>query len=257
MEPRYNIKWLIDNFEQGENFETLFFWGHSKKLNDAAGKYCLSQWAESAFIVNNITYKTSEHWMMAQKALLFEDNISFMKILESENAWEAKKIGRYILGFDEIEWVKRRFEIVKIGNIHKFNQNSIFLDYLLQTGNRILVEASPIDQIWGIGLSQDDPEIENIYAWCGQNLLGFALMEVRDFFNHFGHLIPLDNVMIAPWLMFPKIERSDLFWRMGKGEDYITEFFLFYNNLSIRDKTIYKLTNPAPYYWCNFYEQND
>ena len=180
MTTNYNINWLKEKFERGDTLKYIFFWGHTNKFNEEVGKFCFSQWFESPFIVDNITYKTAEHWMMAQKALLFNDKNIFDKIINCDKPGEAKDLGRQVLGYDEQTWNNRKFEIVKLGNIHKFNQYPKLADFLLKTDNRILVEASPVDTIWGIGLSPDSNEIENIYAWRGQNLLGFALMAARD-----------------------------------------------------------------------------
>lgn len=182
----YDIKWLTEEYEKGTPLKFLFFWGHTAKLNEGVGKECLSQWYYSPFTVNNIEYKTAEHWMMAQKALLFGDNNTFEKIIQCEKPGEAKELGRQVQGFDEQLWNERRFDIVKLGNIHKFNQHKSLGDFLLNSNERVLVEASPVDTIWGIGLSKDDNDSENIYAWRGLNLLGFALMEVREFLSEFG-----------------------------------------------------------------------
>lgn len=253
MSKHYDIKWLTDSFESGATLKFIYFWGHTNKLNEEAGKFCFSQWFESPFTVDSKTYKTSEHWMMSQKALLFGDKITSDKILSTNHPREAKELGRQILGFDEQTWNGKRFEIVKTGNIHKFNQNPAFADYLIKTGERILVEASPVDTIWGIGLSQDGKDIDNIYTWRGLNLLGFALMEVRDFLKEFGHFKPIDNALPAPWCRFPNIDRHDMFWRMGEGEDYLMQFWKFYDGLADREKTIFNLTNPAPYEWADVY----
>ena len=94
-------------------------------------------------------------------------------------AAEAKKLGRQVRNFDQLLWEEKRYEIVKIGNYHKFSQDEHLATFLKQTGDRILVEASPYDNIWGIGLSADAQGIENPHNWKGLNLLGFALMEVR------------------------------------------------------------------------------
>jgi len=185
MQSTYNVQWLTDSFESGDHLKYIYFWGHVNKLNDSVGKFCLSQWFESPFVVEDIVYKTAEHWMMAQKALLFEDRKIFEKIISANKPADAKELGRYVIGFDEQVWDDHKFEIVKNGNIYKFNQNALLANYLLNTGDRVLVEASPVDKIWGVGLSQDDDAITNIYAWRGENLLGFALMEVRDFLRDF------------------------------------------------------------------------
>ena len=93
---------------------------------------------------------------------------------------EAKAIGREVIGFNPETWESNRFDIVVAANMAKFSTHSELKDYLLNTGDRILVEASPVDSIWGIGLAEDDPACENPNLWKGSNLLGFALMAVRD-----------------------------------------------------------------------------
>ncbi|WP_211316393.1 NADAR family protein [Niabella yanshanensis] len=136
--------------------------------------------------------------MMAQKTVLFANGDLFNKIIDSHTPAEAKALGRQIIGFDELIWNDHKYNIVTTGNIHKFNQHPQLAAYLANTGDSILVEASPVDRIWGIGLAQDDPYIDNIYAWQGQNLLGFALMEVRDFLKDFGTFQPLENASEPP-----------------------------------------------------------
>jgi ribA/ribD-fused uncharacterized protein len=254
MTKHYSLKWLTDSFERGEVLNFIFFWEHTNKYKNEIGKFCFSQWFESPFTIENKTYKTSEHWMMSQKALLFNDKSTYEKILIAKTPKEAKELGKIVLGFDEHIWNAKRFEIVKNGNIHKFNQNLEIAEYLIKTGESVLVEASPVDIIWGVGLSQEDSEIDNIYSWRGLNLLGFALMEVRGFLKEFGHFKPLDNTIQTPWNKFPNIDKYDLFWRMGKGEDYLKFFYEYYNGLNEREKTIIKLTNPAPYDWNEIYE---
>ena len=117
---------------------------------------------------------------MAEKAKLFGDNGSAKRIVAAGNPGEAKKLGREVKGFEENRWFQHRFEIVVKGNLAKFSQNSELMEFLLNTGNRVLVEASPADKVWGIGLASHDPLAKNPNFWKGLNLLGFALMEVRD-----------------------------------------------------------------------------
>lgn len=254
MATHYDINWLIERFENNSLIKYIFFWGHTNTTNEEVGKFCFSQWYESPFTVNDIIYKTAEHWMMAHKALLFNDQDVFDKIINCNKPGEAKELGRQVIGYDDDIWNAKKFEIVKLGNIHKFNQHPQLADYLLNTDNRVLVEASPVDTIWGIGLSQDSNDIENIYAWRGLNLLGFALMEVRDFLKEFGLFKPLHNSIQPPWLMFPEFSNHDMFWRMGKGEDYIITFGKYYATLTEREKRVYQLNNPQPYEWTNFYD---
>lgn len=118
--------------------------------------------------------------MMAGKARLFGDQDMLAKIMASDNPQTIKKLGRQVKGFDETAWEQHRFALVLQGNVCKFSQNPALKQFLLSTGNRILVEASPYDCIWGVGLSAEDPRIQDPRQWRGQNLLGFALTEVRD-----------------------------------------------------------------------------
>lgn len=137
------------------------------------------QWTESRFEVDGETYRCAEQYMMAEKARLFGDEEIRRKILASESPREHKALGREVRGFDAATWERERLAIVVRGNLAKFRQNPAMLAALLQTGARTMVEASPIDRIWGVGLRADDPRIHDPALWRGLNLLGEALMEVR------------------------------------------------------------------------------
>ena len=89
------------------------------------------------------------------------------------------ELGRQVRGFTERRWAERRFDLVVSGNLAKFGQHPELRDFLLGTGHRVLVEASPADRIWGIGLSADHEHATSPEHWPGLNLLGFALMGVR------------------------------------------------------------------------------
>ena len=89
-------------------------------------------------------------------------------------------LGRKVKNFDEKKWNETKYSIVFAGNLLKFSQDENLKDFLLSTKNDIIVEASPYDKIWGMGMSADDEFVENPTRWKGENLLGFALMEVRD-----------------------------------------------------------------------------
>lgn len=116
--------------------------------------------------------------MMAEKARLFDDKEILEEILKAKSPAEAKKLGRKVQSFNDEIWKENRSKIVVEGNYHKFSAPK-YKSFLLGTGNKIIVEASPIDTIWGIGLSQNSEKIYNPNTWRGLNLLGFALMEVR------------------------------------------------------------------------------
>lgn len=177
---KYHLDWLLQECEKEQTIKYLFFWGHQPHRNGTITESCLSQWWKGTFEVDNITYSTAEHWMMAEKARLFGDEAMLNKILVAKSPAEAKELGRQINNFQQERWEAARYNIVKKGNFYKFKQNTDLKQYLLNTQNRVLVEASPIDPIWGIGLAKDNPAVEHPAQWKGLNLLGFALMEVRD-----------------------------------------------------------------------------
>ena len=158
----------------------LFFWGHQPERDGGVGKGCLSQWFPAPFTVDGRTFRTSEHWMMWSKAMLFGDSETAEQILDAVHPHAAKELGRAVRGFDEAVWVERRYSIVVAGSVAKFRQNPELGRFLLGTGGRMLVEASPVDRIWGIGLAASDPGAADPSRWRGLNLLGEALMEARD-----------------------------------------------------------------------------
>ncbi len=144
------------------------------------GASCLSQWWPSPFEVDGVRYATAEHWMMAQKARLFGDADAERQALDAANPGAAKRAGRLVRGFKDETWKRERFAIVRTGSVHKFAQHPDLLAFLLATGDRVLVEASPLDRVWGIGLAADDERAQDPTRWRGLNLLGFALMEARE-----------------------------------------------------------------------------
>jgi ribA/ribD-fused uncharacterized protein len=173
---KYNLEWLIDQSE----IDFLFFWGHQKSKDGSIIKTCMSQWWPAEFSENNIVYKTAEHYMMAQKAYLFNDKEIFERIMFKENPKDVKDFGRQIRNFDAAIWDSKKYGIVMQGNYLKFSQNTALKEFLVQTKRKVLVESSPVDKIWGIGLAEDSPNAKIPNQWDGENLLGFALMEVRD-----------------------------------------------------------------------------
>jgi ribA/ribD-fused uncharacterized protein len=118
--------------------------------------------------------------MMAEKARLFGDEACRAQIIDTASPADVKALGREVHGFDEERWVENRFEIAVRGNIAKFSQNPELRDWLVGTAPMVLVEASPVDTIWGIGLAADDKRASDPVKWRGLNLLGFALMKARD-----------------------------------------------------------------------------
>ena len=177
----YSTDWLLEQLAQdNQRIKYLFFWGHQPSKDGIVTKSCLSQWWVADFVVDGLTYRSAEHWMMAEKARLFNDEAVLARILAAKSPAEAKKLGREIQDFGPDLWEERKYDIVKTGNLHKFGQHEDLAQFLLATNERVLVEASPVDTIWGIGLAADAADAANPARWRGPNLLGFALMEVRD-----------------------------------------------------------------------------
>lgn len=168
-----NVQNLCEQYNNGIRFNYVFFWGSSD---------CFSNWYPSDFTINNISYWCTEQYLMAEKARLFNDIEILGKIMNSKDQKEIKDLGRKVHNFDEDIWNKNKEKIMYEGNLAKFIQNEILRNYIMSTNDRILVEASPYDKIWGIGLSvkNDNNKIKNPNNWKGRNLLGFTLMKVRD-----------------------------------------------------------------------------
>jgi len=174
---KYNVKNIQDT---GKPVKYLFFWGHQPSKDGSIIKSCFSQWWEDNFEIDGVEYKTAEHFMMAEKARLFDDDEIRQEIINCQSSAAAKKLGRKVQNFDQNVWEAYRFEIVKKGNYHKFAQNPALTEFLISTTKKVIVEASPYDKIWGIGMLESHNDAHNPKKWKGLNLLGFALMEVRD-----------------------------------------------------------------------------
>jgi len=138
-----------------------------------------SQWYPSKFEIDGTTYNCAEQWMMEQKALFFGDEEMAKKIMSTEKPNEQKAFGRKVKNFDANKWMEVCYDIVVRGNIAKFGQNPKLLKFLLDTGDIEIVEASPEDKIWGIGLAPWNRLAQDRANWDGLNLLGKAIMDAR------------------------------------------------------------------------------
>lgn len=159
----------------------VFFWGESP----------FSQWSKSIFTYGGVVYTSTEQFMMNQKALLFGDHESSKKIMSTDNPREQKALGRKVQNFDVHEWDSKARDIVFNGNYAKFSQNEKMKKQLLNTGDKILVEASPYDKIWGVGMDVYHPDIEDETRWKGKNWLGQVLMAVRNGIKNNDKTIPV------------------------------------------------------------------
>jgi ribA/ribD-fused uncharacterized protein len=144
-----------------------FFWG---------GPF--SNWHIAPFIINSIKYNCVEQYMMANKAIMSKDLYTLGLIMNTDSPREQKALGRKVQNFDVDKWSKESYGVVFTGNMEKYTTHSELRKLLLDTGDDILVEASPYDRIWGIGYSAEDA-LKNISDW-GENRLGKVLMEVRE-----------------------------------------------------------------------------
>lgn len=148
----------------------FFFWGGNA-----------SQWAASRFVIDGVEFNCCEQYMMYRKALLFGDADTAEKVMATSNPKEQKALGRQVKGFDDARWKQEARLIVYRGNRAKFMQNPLMLQWLLEvTEGKTLVEASPMDKLWGIGLDESDPLALSRDTWQGLNWLGEIITNVRD-----------------------------------------------------------------------------
>ncbi|MEM7777063.1 MAG: NADAR family protein [Pseudomonadota bacterium] len=177
--PR-NVEDLRACVRDGRRFHYRLFYGHKHRPEDVLSDVVFSQFYPCLFELDGQTYYWAEQWMMASKARAFGDRDAEMRILAAQHPLECKHIGRQVRDFDDKRWKQWRYPIVLAGNYAKFSQDADFSAYMVGTGDAVLVEAAPTDRIWGIGLSRTAADAQDPLKWRGQNLLGFALMDVRS-----------------------------------------------------------------------------
>ncbi len=164
-----NLVQLRNDINNGAVFDYELFWSGSP----------FSQWHHKGFTLDGVAYPTAENYMMAEKARLFGDRATLDKILAARQPKDVKQLGRQVRGFDAAIWDANKLAIVLTGNMAKVNQNIGIKECLLATYDRILVEASPYDAVWGIGLDCSHKYACNPIKWRGQNLLGFILTTIK------------------------------------------------------------------------------
>lgn len=195
------VEKIKKSYDRRDNLDFLYFFGHKLEATGLITNSCFSQWwynhnqyifdksmrtNPNKFQFENskgIKFRSAEHYMMYEKANLFYDEVIAKNIIDSLTPHDAKKFGRIVHNFDNSIWDKNKIDIVRQGNIYKFEQNPDLLKVLMDTRGRILVEASPYDRIWGIGIASNNKDASNPHRWKGQNLLGFILTDIRD--NYF------------------------------------------------------------------------
>ena len=159
-------------------FTAPVYWFFSKKMRELL--------LENGHPEGEIEFSSSEQYMMYCKAMLFMDLEIAKKILEINNVRKIKELGRQVKRFNENTWYVYKWKFVYTGNKYKFTQNKELKEILLATRGTTLVEASPNDKIWGIGLTADNPKAQKRETWEGKNLLGEILTELRiELYNEY------------------------------------------------------------------------
>lgn len=202
---KYDKQNLIAQRNNFSSDDFVFFWGHEDR-EQGTSKVCLSQWFRCSFVVDGQYYNCAEQYMMAEKARIFGDEETRQQILSEYSQMAMKKLGRKVRNYNDFVWSGNRLSVVIEGNLAKFSQNESLREFLLSTGDKVLVEASPKDAIWGIGLDASSHEAIHPRNWQGDNLLGFALMEVRDILRG-----KIDEVSTD-------ISKTLLMWTSGAGD---------------------------------------
>ncbi len=170
---------LASAVESGASFEVLLFYGHRPDAH-GLGKGCLSNWWPCRFALDGRVWASTEQWMMYEKARLFGDVTRMEAIAATEDPGRVKALGREVTPFGEASWAAQRYAVMVRGLRAKFTQDGALAKFLAGTRGKVLAEASPSDRVWGIGLREGDEGAQDPRRWRGANLLGFALMDVRD-----------------------------------------------------------------------------
>ena len=171
---------LIDRSAEGFELDFLFFWRPEPPTRKALGPFVLSQLHEHPFVHEGDLYGSAEHLMMVKKAELFGDFHTAEQIKTAVTPSEAMALGRQVRNFNEELWLQHRSQIAESVSLAKFGSDDDLAAYLLGTGTQVLVEASPHDRVWGIGLAASHIDARMPERWQGLNLLGLALMETRE-----------------------------------------------------------------------------
>ena len=177
MLPR-SVEHLARAVEDGASFDYLMFFGATP--GPQLTRACLSNWWEQSFELDGMEWPTVEHYMMYAKAKLFGDEERMAQVRNAKTPKAAKALGRKVTPYGDVAWGSRRYGAVMRACEAKFSQNAELRDFLKATEGKVLVEASPWDRVWGIGLRDTSPEASDPRQWKGANLLGFVLMDVRD-----------------------------------------------------------------------------
>ncbi len=181
-EPKYSKAWLCQNSAEDKAQEIYMFWTPLPEESETEdiSKACFSPLWMQEFVSGISTYSCVEQFVTAQMAELFGDKTVREEIMKCDDPRWIKALGRRCEGFNAEIWDMVKYTVMLNGNWYKFSQNKRLRDFLLSTGDRVLVYASPYDNVWGSMFAEGDDKANFPENWEGRNLLGFALMEVRD-----------------------------------------------------------------------------
>jgi ribA/ribD-fused uncharacterized protein len=133
----------------------------------------------AGFWYRDLFFEHVEKFIMFGKAKTFQDEATAQRIMQTENPYQCKQIGKEVLGFNQVEWNEWRGRFALIGNREKYRQNPQLAQLLIQTHPFILAEAT-WNKDWGAGFAKDDARIGNVQGWTGANLGGNTVMRVRE-----------------------------------------------------------------------------
>lgn len=167
---------IPSELESASQNKFTFFWHEYEENGYLSNWWCSDNW----FVIDDFRYSCVEQYIMAKEAKMFHDSYCYTQILKASSPKECKELGRKVSRFDERKWNAVRYNILLEGLRAKFGQNEKLKNYLLSTGDTIIAEASPYDSIFGIGITADKAKNISPDKWRGENLLGKALMQVRN-----------------------------------------------------------------------------
>lgn len=198
---------------------------------------CFSNFSHHEIFLDGMIWKTAEHYFQSRK---FSDPAIIIKIQSAETANIAANIGR-----DKNLEIKKNWEDVKVEFMRKVilaksEQHEDIRQKLIQTGNKEIIEDSPYDNYWGIGMDG-----------TGLNMLGKIWMETRE------KLLKKDysKYIEPPWIFHKGEDKKSIYWRMGDGEGFIIKWWNWFNGLNEKEQNEFKLKYPTPKNWENFYEE--
>lgn len=174
---------ICKRYDSGESLRFVFFGECHSEFTDSVGKECFSRWYSLAFEIEGKSFFCIEQYMMAEKACFFDDEECERRIMNNNDIEDITLLGQQIKIFDGFLWDNYKKDVIRQGNVAKFADNKELFEFLISTDDAILVEATPYDVVWGIGMREGDQGIDNPHNWKGENILGFTLMKIRDFFN--------------------------------------------------------------------------